>query len=117
MRAKVVLLKKTHLIPHKKHSFLYKNLLMSEIFFIVLPNLNYGQKGSEYEEELTTEKTTEKILHLLAKNPNITSKEMAKLIGLTDDGVDWNLRKLKDAGLIQRVGGRKQGYWEIIKNK
>jgi ATP-dependent DNA helicase RecG len=94
-------------------------------FFIVLPNLNYGQDDLEYVEENTaqkttekaTEKTTEKILHILAKNPNITSKEMAKLLGLTDDGVDWNLRKLKDEGLIQRVGGRKQGHWEIIINK
>ncbi len=56
-------------------------------FFIILHNLNYGQDRLEYVEEKTAQKTTEKILHLLAKNPNITSKEMAKLLGLSDDGV------------------------------
>jgi hypothetical protein len=40
MMTKVVILKKRHVIPHKKHSFLYKNLLMSEILIKFVLNNN-----------------------------------------------------------------------------
>ena len=33
---------------------------------------------------------------------------------ISEDGVKYNLARLQDLGIIKRVGGRKQGYWEII---
>lgn len=67
--------------------------------------------------EKTREKTREKILDLVRVNPEITTAEMAEKIGLTVQGIDWNIRRLKKAGRIRRVGPAKGGHWEIVKSK
>jgi ATP-dependent DNA helicase RecG len=63
----------------------------------------------------TVEKTVEKILTFIKENPKITQEELSQKIGLTRRGVEWNLKQLKEKKIIQRVGGRKEGRWEIIK--
>ena len=67
------------------------------------------------KEEIFTEKTTEKILRAIKDNPYITTKELALEFDITDDGVFYHIRKLRIAGQIQRAGGRKSGYWEVLK--
>ena len=42
------------------------------------------------------EKTREKIIQLIKKNPRITIQELAERTGLSVKGVKWNLKKLKD---------------------
>ena len=56
-------------------------------------------------------------LDIIKENPNITQKELAAKTGLTRRGVEWNLKKLKDVAVIERVGSDKGGHWEIIKNR
>ena len=93
-------------------------------FFIVLPNLNYGQEGVEYIEEKTTPKNEEitqkltkaqlAILKYLAEHPSATRIELSNNIdGVSEDGVKYNLARLQEIGLLKRVGGRKQGLWEV----
>ncbi len=62
----------------------------------------------------STEKTTEKILRLLLENPNLTNQELAEKCGLTEDGVYYNIKILRQKGLIARVGSDRQGYWQVI---
>ena len=61
-----------------------------------------------------TQKTTQKILGVLAKKPNATRDDLAKATGLSVDGIKWNLNKLKESGKIRRVGPDRGGYWEIL---
>jgi ATP-dependent DNA helicase RecG len=35
------------------------------------------------------------------------------MLGITDDGVYWNVKKLKAKGLLERIGPDKGGYWQI----
>lgn len=64
----------------------------------------------------TTHKTTqEKILDLIRENPNVTQSEMAEKIGLTRDGISYNIKYLKENGIIERIGSTKKGIWKIIK--
>lgn len=63
---------------------------------------------------LTTQKTTQKILAILQENPKLTRQELAQMIGITQDGVKWNLDKLKKENKIKRIGPDKGGHWEII---
>ena len=71
----------------------------------------------------TTQKTTqkklsknqEKILKIISKNPNVTRNELAMSIGITSDGIKYNLDQLKKANIISRIGPDKGGYWKIIK--
>ena len=57
------------------------------------------------------------VLVLLAMDATITAEEIAALIGISERSVFSNLNKLKSANLIGRVGGRKEGYWQIIKQE
>jgi len=62
----------------------------------------------------TTQKTTqEKIINLIKKNPSITQVEMAKALDLTRDGISYNIKALKEKGIIERVGSTKNGIWKI----
>ena len=64
--------------------------------------------------EKTTEKTTEKILSIIRANPKVTYKELAEALGLTEDGIYWSVKQLRKQGLLRRIGGRKEGYWQVI---
>ena len=66
------------------------------------------------DNEKTTLKTSEKILLAIRENPNILREELAEMLNLTIDGVNWQIRKLKNHGLLRRVGSDKSGYWEVL---
>lgn len=68
---------------------------------------------TENTTQNTTEKTTEKIIRILKERPYTTAGQLAEELGLTVDGVDYNIRKLKKQGRIVRIGGDKGGHWEI----
>lgn len=62
----------------------------------------------------TTQKTTqERILDLLAGNPNLSRKDLSIILKISDDGIKYHINKLRKAGKIKRVDGKKGGYWEL----
>ncbi len=66
----------------------------------------------------TTQKTTQKILAILRHNPTASRKAIAEQLGdISEDGVKYQLNKMKTAGIIKRIGPAKGGYWEIIPEK
>ncbi len=65
--------------------------------------------------EKTVDKTVDKIIQIISNNPQITQKELEKLIGLSRRGIEWNLSKMKKQGVLKRVGSKKTGHWKIIK--
>ena len=67
----------------------------------------------EITQETTQETTQEKIINLIKKNPGITQVEMAKALDLTRDGISYNIKTLKEKGIIERVGSTKKGIWKI----
>lgn len=67
----------------------------------------------ETTQEITQETTQEKIINLIKKNPSITQVEMAKALDLTRDGISYNIKALKEKGIIERVGSTKNGIWKI----
>ena len=42
-------------------------------------------------------------------------REIAEELNLTNDGVIWQINKLKSQGIIRREGADKGGKWIIIK--
>lgn len=81
--------------------------------------MNFGEDvdGSDTTEK-TTEKsdyTAEKILDAIREDPFITTKGLVSKFNLTEDGIYYNIKKLRSSNRIQRVGGRKSGYWVILK--
>ena len=77
-----------------------------------------GGKASEKTTEKitgkTTEKTTEKILCIIKNNPSVTYRELAEVLEMTEDGIYWSVKQLRKQGLLHRIGGRKEGYWQVL---
>ncbi|MDR2565408.1 MAG: winged helix-turn-helix transcriptional regulator, partial [Bifidobacteriaceae bacterium] len=54
------------------------------------------------------------VLSALADNPSITQKELARLVGVTERTISREIRKLRETGVIRRVGSDRQGQWIIV---
>lgn len=58
-----------------------------------------------------------RILHLIRNNPKITIEELTLHLGVSERTVKNVLKSLEDEGLVERVNGKKLGYWEIKKTE
>lgn len=85
------------------------------INFMLKTILNCIEKTTQKTTQIKLNKNQINILNLIEKNPSITRNELAEILNITSDGVKYNLKKLKDNNIIERVGPDKGGYWIIIK--
>jgi len=65
--------------------------------------------------EKTSEKTSEKILQLISKNPDTTIAEIANFLNLTTRAVEKQIKKLQENNRLKRIGPAKGGHWEVVK--
>ena len=73
--------------------------------------------GSSEKTSNSSEKTSnssEKILELIKQDPKISAAGIAMEIGISSRGVEKQIKKLREAGIIKRNGADKGGYWEIV---
>ena len=85
-------------------------------------NLDTNLGTNSDTTQKTTQKTAQKlsrkqeeILLYLKNNPKASRKDLTdNIIDLTEDGVKYNLKRLKEFGLIRRIGPDKGGFWKII---
>jgi len=62
-------------------------------------------KGEDKEKE---------ILELIENNPHLRAGDIAIQVNLTEDGVRYHIKNLKQKGRIKRQGHGKGGSWEIL---
>ncbi|MDY5946217.1 MAG: HTH domain-containing protein, partial [Prevotella sp.] len=63
----------------------------------------------------TRQKTSDKIIEMIKKDPKITAPQIAMELGISTRGVEKNLRQLRETGTLKRVGSPTfGGYWEIV---
>ena len=68
-------------------------------------------KGSENGRGYV--ETTEAVIDVIRAKHTVTISEMAYILGMSEDGIKYQLKALAARGRIRRVGGRKQGYWAL----
>lgn len=51
----------------------------------------------------------------IAENPEYSAEKIAEKLNISPRTVEKHQAKLKDAGVIERIGGNKAGYWKILK--
>ena len=71
-----------------------------------------SEKTSNSSEK--TSNSSEKILELIKQDPKISAAGIAMEIGISSRGVEKQIKKLREAGIIKRNGADKGGYWEIV---
>ena len=62
----------------------------------------------------SSQKNSQKIVDLIKERPEITTTEMAEIIGLTRRSIVNITNRLQEEGVIRRVGPDKGGHWEVI---
>ena len=94
-------------------------------FLVTIPVHERCIEGSETpttSSEITiagseiTVKSSEKILAQIKQKPTISAAEIAMQIEMSSRGVEKQIRKLREKGVIKRFGADRGGYWEIIKD-
>ena len=56
------------------------------------------------------------IIDVNFKDSNVTTSELSKILGISSKGVEWQLKQLKDKGIIRRIGADKCCHLEINEN-
>lgn len=54
-----------------------------------------------------------KIIDLIKDNPLVTQKQLANMLSLSDSGIRYAMRGLKEKGLLQRSGSHRNGVWHL----
>jgi len=55
----------------------------------------------------------EKIISLMREKPQISSKQLAEIIGIAQRNIQVHIKKLKDSGVIEREGPAFGGHWVV----
>jgi predicted HTH transcriptional regulator len=95
-------------------------------FIVTLPNLNYGKISMpfgddvgvdcvENGDDIGLETKINKILNAISAEPRTTQKRLAELTGVSTRTVSREIKELRDAGILRRVGSDRAGRWEIVK--
>ncbi len=61
--------------------------------------------------------TEKKVVKIILKNPEITQDKMAECMGMSKNGIRYVMNKLKNKGILVRVGATKKGKWSINPSK
>ena len=83
---------------------------------VVGKDLNDVEKPSDVVDNVVENKknVVENILASISKNSTISTKELAAMCSLSERQVQRIMTKLKEQGVIRRIGPDKGGRWEII---
>jgi predicted HTH transcriptional regulator len=73
-----------------------------------------GKEAEKGGKEIISELQAQ-ILDIISKNKNITASQLAEMLNINSRTVEKNTKFLREMRLLERKGGRKQGYWEVKK--
>ena len=72
---------------------------------------------TEDTTQKSSQKSSQKIIKFIQDKPEITIIELAEILGVTSRAVAKQIAKLKEAGILKRIGPDKGGYWEVVEHK
>jgi len=58
----------------------------------------------------------EQIINKISNSNTVTTLQLAEILNVNSRTVEKNIRSLRESGMLQRKGGRKQGYWIVNVN-
>ena len=74
-------------------------------------NLSAKQKKTQILYNLSD--AQKKIIELMKANPQITGSELSESVGIAKRNIESNVKKLKEQGVLERVGTAKNGIWKV----
>lgn len=94
-----------------------------DIFRIIVPlsDIRTSIRTTQSTTQSTTQWTTQSeerkpvqvIIELISAEPGISQKEMAERLGLNHNTLKYYIKKMREKGIIKRVGSNRTGKWII----
>ena len=75
-------------------------------------NVVGNKVGNKNDARLTPNRIM--MISEIRNNPNITSSQLASILGISTTAIEKNISYLKNKGYIQRIGSNKTGYWKVL---
>lgn len=88
-----------------------KNRITVTISFQKIDNETHAEVKNKVKININD--SQKKIIETMRDNPNVKTVRLMAITGLSGSGVNRNLKKLKELGLIERIGSLKNGYWSV----
>ncbi len=73
-----------------------------------------GEINEKINGEINLSDVDKKILAVIRNNPHIKRPDIISSLDIGKSTLDRSLKKLKDAGLLKRIGSNKTGYWKVL---
>ena len=70
-------------------------------------------RGVNEGSDKSSEKSSDKILEMVGINNKITISELAGALNISTRAVEKHLSNLQKEKRLKRIGGKKEGYWEL----
>lgn len=62
----------------------------------------------------TPQKSSQKIINLIREDEKTTIEELAAEPGISDRAIKKHPARLKQAGVLRRIGPDKGGHWQLV---
>jgi ATP-dependent DNA helicase RecG len=83
-----------------------------ELFYRILSN--EVMIGFDTKPQFTNNDVWLAIIRLMSEQPTISQAVIGREINMTKRGVQKNIDMMKKAGLVERIGSAKSGYWKVM---
>ncbi|MDR1544697.1 MAG: DeoR family transcriptional regulator [Prevotellaceae bacterium] len=93
--------------------------IQEEMFRTVLwreQSTDFEMKGPDKSQDNLTA-NQQKILAEITQNISITIPQLAEIIKISERKIRENIHKLKEKGILERHGAKRNGYWKISTQK
>jgi ATP-dependent DNA helicase RecG len=76
--------------------------------------ITFYKTTQETTQETKKISTKDRIIIELQSNSKLTREDLAIVIGVSADAIKQQIANLKEEGRLQRIGGTKSGYWQVV---
>ena len=94
------------------------NFHFTDAFWITIhSNKNVPGNDPDKVVDKVVDKLTDNqknIIALIKRNPDISARQLAPQVGISHRKIQENIAKLKEYGILERIGPPKGGHWKII---
>ncbi len=73
------------------------------------------KRWSERGGQNQGEETRAKIVEAMRNKPEISRRELAEIVGISQSAIQKHIEHLKDAEIIIRLGSDRKGLWKVLK--
>ena len=100
---------------YEKDCFIFMDHYLRVSFRYRENPFKYDQEINQENDQKMLNEVQDEIMSLIKGNPDITQKEMAKILGISREKVKYHIAILKELNIITREGSTKKGKWKILK--